>query len=54
MYMYGTINCMNKLLSQLQKQKKSMTIVTIKENLQPQYFSSYHFLKKNKIRDYFY
>ena len=29
-----------------EKAKKSITVVTIKENSQPQYFSLYHFLKE--------
>ena len=36
------------------KSKKSIIVVTIKKNLQPKYFSWYHFLRKNEIRDYFY
>ena len=37
-----------------EKAQKSITIVTIKENSQPQYFSLYHFLRKNEIMNYFY
>ena len=37
-----------------EKAKKSITVVTIKENSQPQYFSLYHFLRKNEIMNYFY
>ena len=37
-----------------EKAKKSITVVTIKENSLPQYFSLYHFLRKNEIMNYFY
>ena len=37
-----------------EKAKKSITVVTFKENSQPQYFSLYQFLRKNEIMNYFY
>ena len=36
------------------KAKKSITACLTKENSRPQYFSSYCFLGKNEIRNYFY